>query len=404
MRIIRGVIVILLLARVAAAGEAEWPGWRGPNRDGKSPDTGLLKAWPEGGPKLLWKVGDIGGGYSAVAVAGGRVYVTGHVDDRLILFAFDLAGKLGWKLDVDRAFTRSHRGSRATPTIGGERLYLLGGNGLLGCYETAGGKTVWTKRLSTFGGEVPGWGYAESVLLDGGLAIVKPGGSSCIVALDQATGAERWKSSGFRAGAEYSSCIAIRFEGQDLIVTGTRSGIVGVSAGDGSLLWSDPWSANNVANCPTPAYADGYIFWANGYGKGGVCLKLRMNNGRVLAERAWTTKAMNCHHGGYVIHEGHIYGNHSNGWTCLDLKTGERKWYERAVGKGSLCWADGMLYLFSESRGRGALATCTPDGFGITGRVEVEGSGTSWAHPVVVGGRLYLRYDTNLYCFDVEAR
>jgi outer membrane protein assembly factor BamB len=174
-----------------------------------------------------------------------------------------------------------------------------------------------------------------------------------------------------------------------------------VNAKNGSLLWSNPFAADNTANCPTPAYSDGHVFWANGYGKGGVCMKLGRGG---AASEAWTTRDMVCHHGGYVIHEGHIYGNNEGGWACLDLKSGEKKWGERAVGKGSLCWADGMLYLFSESNGQGALATCSPDGLKITGRVQVRGTGPSWAHPVVVGGRLYLRYDTNLYCFDVAGK
>jgi outer membrane protein assembly factor BamB len=166
------------------------------------------------------------------------------------------------------------------------------------------------------------------------------------------------------------------------------------------VLWTNRFSAGNTANCPTPAYSDGYVFWANGYNKGGICLKLGANG---QASEAWTTADMNCHHGGYVIHNGYVYGNNGNGFACLDLKTGEKKWQERAVGKGSLCWADDMLYLFSE-RGQAALATCSPDRLEMKGEVRVEGEGPSWAHPVVIGGRLYLRYDTNLYAYDVKAK
>ena len=187
-----------------------------------------------------------------------------------------------------------------------------------------------------------------------------------------------------------------------MIVTGTKQGIVAVDADNGKLLWLNDWSAGNTANCPTPAYADGYVFWANGYGKGGICLKLRKEGDKVVADKAWTTRDMVCHHGGYVIQDGYIYGNNGNGWACLELKTGKKKWSEKAVGKGSLCFADGMLYLFSEDGGKAALATCSPEGLQIKGNVKVAGNGPSWAHPVVVGGRLYLRYDTHLYCFDVK--
>jgi outer membrane protein assembly factor BamB len=303
---------------------------------------------------------------------------------------------------VDEAWTRSHPGSRSTPTIDDGNVYLLSGHGLIGCYDAATGREKWTRRTRDFGGRSGGWGYAESVLIYKNLAICKPGGENCIVALDKSTGETVWTSSGFEAGPEYSSCLLVEYEGHPIIVTGTRAGIVCVSANDGSLLWSNDWSANNTANCPTPAYADGYVFWSNGYGKGGICLKLKIEDGKVGADVAWTTKDLVCHHGGYLIKDGRIYGNHNRGWTCLDLKTGDVLWYEQAVGKGSLCYADDMLYLFSERNGDAALATCSPLGLEIKGTVQVDGTDPSWAHPVVVGGRLYLRYANNLYCFDVN--
>lgn len=394
---------VLALSMTAAAKDAEWPWWRGANRNGKSPDRGLKKRWPEGGPKLLWKADGLGGGFSTVAVSGGMVYTTGDVGDKLVLFAFDMNGKPKWKVPVDKAWTRSHSGSRSTPTIDEGRLYLLSGNGVLVCMDAKSGKLNWSKKMRDFGGRSGGWGYAESILIYKDWAIIKPGGESCIVALNKVSGETVWKSTGFKAGPEYSSCIAFDYGNIPIISTGTRSGIVGVSAETGELLWLNGWSAGNTANCPDPQYADGHVFWANGYGKGGICLKLGKTGGKVSAEEAWTTKDMVCHHGGYIIHEGYIYGNHSGGWSCLEMKTGKLMWHERAVGKGSLCFADGMLYLFGERGGRAALTTCSPDGMEVRGNVTVEGSGTSWAHPVVIGGRLYLRYAGNLYCFDVKA-
>jgi len=382
----------------------EWPCWRGSNRDGKSTDTGLLKEWPEGGPTLLWKVSDIGRGFSTVAVTGGFIYTTGDVDRKLMLFAFDMDGTPGWKVPVDAAWTRSHPGSRSTPTVDDDRLYVLSGNGILACFDAKTGEKNWSKDVKRYGGRPGGWGYAESVLIYDNLAIVKPGGRSCVVALDKMTGETVWQSKGFAAGPEYSSCVPFTFEGIPMIATGTKAGIACFSLKTGQALWSNDWCARNTANCPDPAVSDGYVFWANGYRKGGICLKLTASADTVSAEEVWTTKEMDCHHGGYILHEGYIYGNHGGGWSCLDLKTGERKWNERAVGKGSVCFADGMLYLFSERGGRAALATCSPEGLSVKGNVTVEGTGTSWAHPVVIGGRLYLRYADNLYCFDVKAK
>ena len=399
-------LVCLLSAAFASGGAVadDWPGWRGPKRDGKSPDKGLLKKWPAEGPKRLWQADGIGKGFSTVAVTGGMVYTTGIVGSNLVLVAFDMEGKRQWRTDCGTAYAKDHPGSRSTPEIDEGNLYLVSGVGLVGCYSARTGKRKWSKQMSDFGGRVPGWGYAESVLIYGNLAVIAPGGENCIVALDKKTGRTRWQSKGFSAGAQYGSCLAIPHKRTPIIVAGTAGGIVGVSASTGRALWSNPWSARNTANCPTPAYSRGHVFWANGYGKGGICLKLSSSGSKVNATEAWTTKEMDCHHGGYIIHEGYIYGNHGGGWVCLDLKTGERKWRESGVGKGSVCWADDMLYLFGESGGKAGLATCSPDGMEMKGQFSVQGRGPSWAYPVVIGGRLYLRYDTTLYCFDVRAQ
>ncbi len=401
-RILSSFCLLTVMSSMAMAANSEWPGWLGPNHDGKSFDTGLLKEWPTGGPKLLWKVDAIGVGFSSVAVTGGKVYITGDRDGKLMIFAFDLDGKPLWKAEHGQG-RGGPDGSRASPVIDNGNLYLLSGNGLVGCYDAASGERKWSHEAKEFGGSPGGWGYAESVLIYKNLAIFKPGGKNCIVALEKTTGETVWKSTGFDAGPEYGSCIPVTFEGQTMIVTGTSRGIVAVDAQSGNLLWSNDWSAGNTANCPTPAYANGYVFWSNGYGKGGICLKLKKDGDAVAANVAWKTRDMVCHHGGYVIHEGYIYGNHDDGWTCLELKSGEKKWNERAVGKGSLCFADDMLFLFSENGGQAGLATCSPDGLQLKGKVKVKGDGPSWAHPVVIGGRLYLRYDTHLYCFDVKS-
>ena len=381
---------------------AQWPGWRGPTRDGKSPDTGLLGEWPADGPKLLWKATGIGNGFSSVAVSGQAVYITGDVGDQLVVFALDHEGKSVWRAPLGPAWTKNHPGSRATPTLDAGNLYLVSGDGLIGCLDAATGRPKWNRRMADLGGRVPGWGYSESVLILGNMAVVTPGGANCIVALDKTNGQPIWSSSGFQAGTQYGSCYAFLFGGMPMIAAGTAEGIVCVDATDGHMLWSNPFSAGNTANCPTPVFSDGYVFWANGYGKGGICFQLSVDGNRVAARQAWTTQDMVCHHGGYIIHEGYIYGNNGSGWACLDLKTGRRMWQERGVGKGSVCYADEMLYLFGENGGKAGLATCSPDGMELKGTFSVDGEGPSWAHPVVIGGRLYLRYHSNLYCYDVR--
>ena len=385
-------------AQVSASKSAEWPGWRGPTRDGKSPDTGLLKEWPANGPELLWKATGIGKGFSSVAVSGGGVYITGDVAGQLVVFAMDSEGKPVWKVPLGPAWTKNSPGSRSTPTIDAGNLYLVSGEGLIVCLDAGSGRPKWNRRMADFGGQAPNWGYSESVLILANMAVVTPGGANCIVALNKTTGQPIWSSRGFQAAAHYSSCYAFAYQGKPMITTGTAGGIVCVDARDGNMLWANPFSAGNTANCPSPVFSDGYVFWANGYGKGGICLQLTAGG----VQQAWTTTDMVCHHGGYIIHEGYVYGNNGNGWTCLDLKTGQPKWQERGVGKGSICFADEMLYLFGEGGGEAGLATCSPDGMELKGSFSVQGEGPSWAHPVVIDGRLYLRYDTNLYCYDVR--
>ncbi|MBN1816118.1 MAG: PQQ-binding-like beta-propeller repeat protein [Sedimentisphaerales bacterium] len=397
-----GFTVLSAFSLLSAQDLGNWPCWRGPNHDGKSTETGLLKAWPQGGPTQLWNVNGLGKGFSTVSIADGVIYASGDVGNDLILFALDGQGQKMWHTRVDKAWSQSTPGSRSTPTIDEGLVYLLSGNGVLGCFKTEDGKEIWSKDLSDLGGKPGGWGYAESVLVLGDLAIAKPGGSNCIVAFDKKDGSVRWKSTRFNAGPEYGSCIPVGSGGSQMIVTGTNRGIIGVNAVTGRTMWSNEFCANNTANCPDPAYADGYVFWANGYGKGGICLKLESNGTGIEAKEVYRTNEMVCHHGGYVIRDGYIYGNHNNGFSCLDLRTGKVRWNVRGPGKGSLVYADGMLYLFGESNGRAALATCNPQSCDITGELRVDGSGPSWAHPVVAGGRLYLRYDDNLYCFDVR--
>ena len=331
------------------------------------------------------------------------IYTTGHKQGKLYLHGLSTKGKIVWSEEVGPGWTKSKPGSRSTPTYSEGNLYLVSGVGLVGCYDAKTGKRKWKRQMSEFGGRPGEWGYAESVLIVGDLAIVTPGGKNFMVALDKKTGEAVWQSFPF-TGPGYSSPIYVEYKGVPMVINGAAGGIIGVHAETGKTLWTNTFSAGNTANCPTPAFSDGYVFWANGYGKGGICLKLEVSGQNVTAKEAWRTKDMDCHHGGYVILNGYIYGNNGGGWACLDLKTGQKKWEAKGVGKGSLCYADGMLYLFAESGGKVGLAPATPTGFKLTGQFSVAGTGPSWPHPVVVRGRLGLRYADNLYCFDVKAQ
>jgi len=409
---------------ILAAPAPGWPQWRGHNRDGKSSDRGLLKTWPDGGPKLLWKVTGIGQGFSGVSLGGGLIYITGRKEagdpanipeaihvykrpgKRLYIRAIDMGGKVKWARDTE-AYFGFYKGARATPTYDDGNLYVLTGNGEVGCYDAKTGEPKWKRTFREFNAIIPSghrFGFSESVLIIDDLAIVSPGGTkSFMVALDKNTGKTVWQSPKY-AAAEHSSAIHVVYQGVAMIINGSRKGLVCVHARTGKFLWTQEFAVKNTANVPTPAFADGYLFWAVGYGKGAICMKLSVAGEKVTATEAWRSEDMDCMVGGYVIHDGYIYGNHKTGYTCLDLKTGAKKWHEKAVGKGSLCWADDMLYLYAEKKGVVALATCSPKGLEMKGTFTVAGVNESWAHPVVTGGRLYIRYDDTLYCYDVRPK
>jgi outer membrane protein assembly factor BamB len=388
-----------------AAAEGQWPGWLGPNRDGHSTDTGLLKSWPEQGPKLLWKVDTIGPGWSSVAVASGRVYTTGNADEKQMLICLDAGGKDVWRVEQGpKCRHGNYPGARSTPTVDGDRIYVTGGNGLVTCHKTADGQIVWKRDMvADCGGKVGGWLYAESVLILDNLAVVTPGGRSGIVALDKATGKEVWKSD-VSITAGYSSCIPIRAAGSTIIVNGSQSGLLAVDAKTGRKVWQDAFASGNMANVPTPAYEDGLLFWAVGYGKGGICFKVDCKDGKWSFQETWKTTDLKCHPGNYVVAQGRIYGSSGRGLTCVDLKTGQTLWFARDIPSGQACWADGMVYVLSATGGKASLVEPSASEGKATGRVTVAGTGSSWAHPVVIGGKLYLRYDTNLYCFDVKGK
>ena len=418
------IVLITVLASIHAARteEVAWPCWRGKNRDGKSSDKGLLKNWPEGGPKLLWKVTGIGQGFSSATFGGGLVYITGRQEegnpsvipkskdvykrpgDRLYITAIDMDGKVKWARDVTKAYLGSFKGARAAVTYDNGKLYLITGTGEIGCYDATNGEAKWKRDFKEFNAVIPkrGFGISESVLIVGDLAIVTPGGDCFMAALNKKTGATVWKSKPY-APPQHCSAIHVEHQGASMIINGSHKGLVCLDAKTGKIHWTRDFAEKNTANVPTPAFSDGCVFWAVGYGRGGICMKLSVSGDKVTATEAWRTKDMDCRVGGYIIHDGYIYGNHKDGYACLDLKTGETKWKEEAVRKGSLCWADDMLYLFGEKDGLVGLATCSPDGLKMKGTVRVAGQNFSWAYPVVIGGRLYLRYDETLYCFDVKA-
>lgn len=414
-------LLCLLPAGIHAAKKAssnDWPQWRGPNRDGISPENDLLDEWPKDGPPLAFKATGLGGGYSSVAVAGGKIYTLGSRGGKEHLTALDAAdGKILWSTPIGGG---DH--SNGTPTVDGERVYAIGLRGDLVCANVADGAIVWKKNFAQdFGGKMmSGWGFSESPLIDGDRLICTPGGNDAmIVALDKMTGDTVWQAAmpgnvGPRGqdGAGYSSIVVSHGAGVKQYVQLIGRGVIGVRADDGEMLWGYNRIANGTANIPTPLVSDDYVFCSSGYNTGAALLKLSKDGRGVKAEERYflEPKVMQNHHGGMILIGKHVYcgSGHNQGFPlCLNMLTGKLAWHPgRGPGQESaaIAYADGNLY-FRYQNGVIALIEATPKKYHLKSTFELPGTGQpSWPHPVVAEGRLYLRDQDLLFAYDIQKK
>ena len=409
-----GVCVLPLLA-------ADWPQWQGPDRTNVSKETGLLKQWPKDGPKLMWTYREAGMGYTAPAIVGDRLYSMGGSDDKDWLFALDVkTGQKVWSTSFGKEYTQGRGdGSRGTPTVDGDRIYALGGQGILFCAKTAGGEIVWKKDLKIdLGGKMQNnWGYSESPLVDGDIVACTPGGTKgTVAALDKNTGEVRWQSTGWTDDAAYSSLVVSNAGGVRQYVQMTGNSVAGVAAKDGQLLWRFK-RQSNVAAIPTPIAFDDRVYVSSGYGCGCALLNVKRSGDGFKAEEVYANKNMVNHHGG-VVHVGDYFCGYSDGkgWVCQDAKNGELVWKEnRQLPKGSLTCADGKLYCYSQTNGTLVLVNASPAGWKEFGRFTIpeqsklprppqQQRDNIWTHPVVANGRLYLRDQDLIFCYDISAQ
>jgi outer membrane protein assembly factor BamB len=427
---------VLCLSALAA----DWPQFRGPDRTGVSKETGLLKTWPKNGPPLAWKYDKLGVGYSGPAIVGDRVYILGGLNETEYVIALDVKGgkvSEAWKTKVGPLFSYQNWGDgpRSTPTVDGKLLFALGGHGTLVCVETDKGKELWRKDLAKdLGGEMMSeWGYSESPLVDGDLVIVTPGGEKgTLAALKKATGEVVWRSKELTNKAPYSSVVVtdaggVRQYVQTSYISDEKGGVVsGVRAKDGKLLWTHPFhEGDSYAIVPTPIVKDNLVYVTAGYGWGSRLIELKVAaNGAVEAKELYTSKKQQRglvnNHGGAVLVGDHVYGHsESRGWVCQELKTGKVAWDERnqlaVVKGGSVVAADGRIYLYTDE-GNVGLIKATAEGWQEAGTFEIpeksklrqtlptfQSSGV-WTHPVIANGRLYLRDQELLFCFDIRAK
>ncbi len=391
------------------AAECHWPRFQGPGGDGLSSDTGLLRQWPEGGPRLLWTARGIGRGYSSVTLADGRIVTAGNLGRHTVVTAMNTRGEILWQTPNGPAWTGSYPGTRGTPTIDGDRIYHQNPTGDMICLRAHDGQKLWTVNvLERFGSRNIRWALAESLLIDGPHVISTPGGpNTAVVALDKMTGETVWQSESADGDlAGYASPSLIEYQGRRLILTMTAGAFICVDADTGRLHGRWPHRASYDINVLKPIFHQGRVFISSGYRTGSRMLQLHVDGQEVTAEEVWTHREFDNHHDGVLLVDGYLYGsNHRGTWFCLDWDTGTVQHRAPGIGKGSLTYADGLLFMVNE-RSQVGLAECTPQGHRLVGefRLPDRGDGPSWAHPVVCGGRLYIRHDEYLYCYDVSQR
>jgi outer membrane protein assembly factor BamB len=430
-------VTVCLVAVSLPALAADWPQWRGPDRTGVSKETGLLKEWPKAGPKLVWTYRNTGLGFSCFAIVGDRLYTLGALDEVEYLIALDIKGAKPvelWKAKLGPIFTYQNWGDgpRSTPTVDGKHIYALGAQGELICVEAAGGKEVWRKNLiKDIGGEMmTEWGYSESPLVDGSKLIVTPGGDKgTLAALNKTTGEVIWRSTGLKNKAPYSSVMVSEAGGvrqyvQNSYISDDEGGVVsGFDARDGKVLWTMPLNKlSSYAIAPTPIVRGNLVYVTAGYDYGCHLFELSRSGEAFEAKDLYSRRAQKSvknTHGGVVLIGDHVYGHSERlGWVCQELKTGSVVWSDRErleCASGAITAADGLLYLYSDE-GTAVLLKATAEGWQEHGRFDIpekskipETRRTSraakiWAQPAVANGRLYLRDQELLFCFDLRAK
>ncbi len=411
---IPAIALIFAASITAPCCAADWPQFRGPNRDGKSVETGLLDEWPKNGPAHKWTIAGIHEGYSSPSIAKGRIYVTGlnRRNGTGILTAVNLEGRILWQRSYGPEWTRSMPGVRCTPTFHRDRLYLISGTGNVLCFDAATGRLIWKVDTADRFGRRPGpWGIAESPLVYGNNVICTPGGSDAtIAALDRKTGETVWAAQIHDQKSACCSPILITRSGRTIVVTMLEDYLVGVDASTGNPLWTDRFADYQedptAINPVSPVYHKGSLYATSGYNDGGAMYSLSPDAAAI--HRIWTDTVLDCHHGGVVLVDGLIYGSdyasvfHGD-WACIEWETGAEKYVNRWQTKGSVIYADGMLYCYDEKDGTVALVKPNPERFRVVSTFQSShGKGRHWAHPAISEATLYIRHGDTLSAYDIK--
>ncbi|MFH0759768.1 MAG: PQQ-binding-like beta-propeller repeat protein [Bacteroidota bacterium] len=412
-RILAG--MMLLLAGLSGV-MAQDTQWRGTGRDGKYAGRGLLQSWPEGGPELILKKEGLGNGHSTPVLYQGHIYVSGIRDSVDVVTKLDMQGNILWESVYGMAWDQSFPESRSTPTIEDDRLYIMGGLGTVVCMETGSGAIIWSVNThETYQGEFHRWGMAESLLLTENAVISSPvGGQTAVVALDKKDGSLIWKTSSIGGVRSYVSPLPVNHNGRKMIICTSSQDLFAVDPSNGEIIWKKDiveghsGEGNRRNNTNTPLYSEGQIFTTAGYDSEALMYTLVPDGSEAILK--WSNSTLDNHHGGVVLVDGYIYGsnwlNNGNGnWVCLKWETGEVMYEEKWENKGSIIYADGLLYVYEEKKGNVGLVQPTPKGFRLVSSFRIEGgTGPFWAHMSIYDKKLFVRHGAVLFVYDLALK
>ena len=390
----------------------EWPQMLGPQRNGVSSETGLLDRWPEGGPKVVWRVPG-GVGMSGLAVSRGRVLTLIHRDGKQTVVALDaLSGESVWQTPIAPEYRNGMgNGPRGTPAISGEQVFVFTGEGILAALDFRSGNLLWSHNVvKELGGKEAEYGMACSPLVVGEQVIVTAGApKATLVAYDTKSGKQAW-TAGTSEPAGYSSPTLLNVGGRSQVVAFTGGSALGVVPASGAVLWRYPFETNYECNIVTPLEIKGQVFLSAGENHGSVLLSLKPQGDGFKTSEVWssfgTKSVLRNEWQTSVLWDGFLYGMDNVGGagpithlTCINAATGERKWQQARFGKGNLIAADGKLFM-TTMKGELVVARISSDEYQELGRAELLGS-TRQA-PALAMGRLYLRDDREVVCVDVR--
>jgi outer membrane protein assembly factor BamB len=400
---------------VLAGDKISWPCFHGPQRNNLAADTGLMQAWPQDGPELLWTASCIGHGYSSVTIVGERIFTAGMIDKQTYVTALSLNGKQLWQRLNGKSWEASERqswavpyaGSRGTPTVDGNSVYHLSEMGRLTAFDIRTGEERWRKDLlEIFDADRPEYGYSESVLVQGDTLFCCPGGSGgYMAALEKGTGRTLWVNTDIKDAVGNCSPVFAEINGIEQVITMSANRVLSFNSKDGRLLWDYAFGNKRENNITDVIINKGLVYASSGYGGGSILLRpQRQTNGKFIVKSVWTSDLLDNHHGGVLLLNGYLFGagHEARGWFCLDFNTGRKMW--QSPGKGSLTYADGRIYCLDE-KGTMSLVRATPERWEEVSsfRLPRGGKGLYWAHPVICGGRLYVRHSEQLFAYNIQS-